>query len=143
MKTVEIERNEQRLFFITLSLLIAVVVAVLIFFHWLQRKKLTQSLQESVEANQRIISMISHDFRGTLNNVKLSLERLLSEDISRAEFDMVAKDLYRQSSDVALMFDSFVGWAIAQRGGYTPVKDTFDWGSAVNEVICVAEPLAK
>lgn len=143
MASIELDRNNMRLTFISISLFITIAVAVLIFYHWLQRKTLTQTLQESVEINQRIISMISHDFRGPLNNVKLSLELLQSNDLSKAEFDMLVKDLYRQSSDVALMFDSFVGWAIAQRGGYVPVKNTINWIDALEEAINISTPLAN
>lgn len=143
VKSLQLEQSNMRLMFISLSLVIVLILSIIIFFYWLQRKRLVTSLEDSLEINQRIISMISHDFRGPLNNVKLTLELLQSQDISPAEFAILSKDLYRQSADLALMFDSFVGWAISQRNGYIPSRIPFKWSDVVEEVISISLPLAK
>jgi len=143
VKSLQLEQSNLRLIFISLSLVILLVLSIIIFVYWLQRKRLVHSLEDSLEVNQRIISMISHDFRGPLNNVKLTLELLQSHDINAAEFAILSKDLYRQSADLALMFDSFVGWAISQRNGYVPSRIPFKWSDVVEEVISISMPLAK
>lgn len=143
LKSIEIERKNTRIGLITFALIFMVLIAGLIFFYWLQRRRLTAVLTESNEINQRIISMISHDFRGPLNNVKLTLELLQAEDMELDEFKVLSKDLYRQSADLALMFDSFVGWAIAQREGYVPSIDDFDWNEVISEAVNISEPLAR
>ena len=142
LKSLDIEQQNYRLLLTTFSLMVMFVLAVLIFFYWLQRKRMIQTLQEANDTNQRIISMISHDFRGPLNNVKLTLELLQSEDIEIGEFNVLTKDLYRQSADLALMFDSFVGWAISQRDGYNPINTQFQWRTVIEEVINISIPLA-
>ncbi|MEX2596649.1 MAG: tetratricopeptide repeat-containing sensor histidine kinase [Salibacteraceae bacterium] len=139
----ELERKNLRLLSITAGLIIALILAGLFYFYSVQHKKLMESVQESNEVNQRIISMISHDFRGPLNNIKLSLELVQSEDMDLSEFTVLAKDLYRQSSDVALMFDSFVGWAISQKDGYIPHKMAFKWSDVVNDAVSISTPLAN
>ncbi len=131
VKSLQLGQSNMRLIFISLSLVILLVLSIIIFVYWLQRKRLVHSLEDSLEVNQRIISMISHDFRGPLNNVKLTLELLQSHDINPAEFAILSKDLYRQSADLALMFDSFVGWAISQRNGYIPSRIPFKWSDVV------------
>ena len=143
LKSLEIEQQNNRFLLTSFALIIMVFVAGLIFFYWLQRKRMIRSLEESNEINQRIISLISHDFRGPLNNVKLTLELLQSSDIEMSEFMILSKDLYRQSSDLSLMFDSFVGWTISQRDGYVPAKIPFKWSDVVEEVISISQPLAK
>jgi signal transduction histidine kinase len=143
LKSLQLERTDTQMLFVTLALVIMFIVSGLIFFYWLQRKRMVRSLEESNEINQRIISMISHDFRGPLNNVKLTLELLQSDDIDMSEFAILSKDLYRQSAELALMFDSFVGWAISQRDGYNPARIPFKWSDVVEEVISISQPLAK
>ena len=143
VKSLQLEQSNMRVLFIGVGLIILLILSVIIFIYWLQRKRLVTSLEDSLEVNQRIISMISHDFRGPLNNVKLTLELLQSKDINAAEFAILSKDLYRQSADLALMFDSFVGWAISQRNGYIPSRIPFKWSDVVEEVISISKPLAK
>ena len=143
VKSLQLDQSNMRVLFIGVGLIILLILSVIIFIYWLQRKRLVTSLEDSLEVNQRIISMISHDFRGPLNNVKLTLELLQSKDINAAEFAILSKDLYRQSADLALMFDSFVGWAISQRNGYIPSRIPFKWSDVVEEVISISKPLAK
>jgi len=143
LKSLEIEQQRDRVMLATSALVIMAVVAGLIFFYWLQRMKMIHSLEESNAINRRIISMISHDFRGPLNNVKLTLELLQDGDMEMSEFLILSKDLYHQNSDLALMFDSFVGWAISQRDGYVPARIPFKWSDVVEEVISISQPLAK
>ncbi|MEQ9187772.1 MAG: tetratricopeptide repeat-containing sensor histidine kinase [Cryomorphaceae bacterium] len=143
LKSLEIEQKNNRILLTSFALLFMIFVSGLIFFYWLQRRSMIASLEESNMVNERIISMISHDFRGPLNNVKVTLELLQSKDMDINEFMIISKDLYRQSSDLSLMFDSFVGWAISQRDGYLPAKVSFKWSVIVDEVISLSEPLAK
>lgn len=141
-QALEIERKNLRIINVTIGLVLALILAGFFYYYWYQHLQMTRSLEEMNDVNQRIISMISHDFRGPLNNIKLSLELLQTEDMSRAEFATLSKDLYRQSSDVSLMFDSFVGWAISQKDGYMPSKLKFQWADVIEEVESISKPLA-
>lgn len=143
MKSLEIERKNLRIIGVSIGLFLALMLAGIFYYYWYQHLKLTRSLESSNEINQRIISMISHDFRGPLNNVKLTLELLQAGEMEKGEFDTLVKDLYRQSSDVSLMFDSFVGWAISQKDGYEPSEISFQWAEVIEEVVNISKPLAE
>ena len=143
MKSLEIERKNLRILGVSIGLFLALLLAGIFYFYWYQHLKFTRSLESSNEINQRIISMISHDFRGPLNNVKLTLELLQAGEMEKAEFNALVKDLYRQSSDVSLMFDSFVGWAISQKDGYEPSEISFQWAEVIEEVVNISKPLAE
>lgn len=141
-QALELERKNLRLINISIGLVLALILAGFFYYYWFQHLRMTRSLQDLNEVNQRIISMISHDFRGPLNNIKLSLELLQADDMDQAEFHTLTKDLYRQSSDVSLMFDSFVGWAMAQKDGYEPSRINFKWAEVIEEVESISKPLA-
>ncbi len=141
-QSLELERKNLRIINVSIGLALALMLAGFFYYYWYQHLRMTRTLEEMNAVNQRIISMISHDFRGPLNNIKLSLELLQSEEMNRAEFNTLAKDLYRQSADVSLMFDSFVGWAISQKDGYTPYKLKFQWADVLEEVESISKSLA-
>lgn len=143
LQALEIERNNTRLLMYSIGFVLILTFGLLIAIYWLSRRKLLHQLGAANADNQKIISMISHDFRGPINNIAVMLEMMQRGDLEKGEFEQLTKDLYRQSSDVSLMFDSFLGWAIAQSEGYKPQLSPCSWEEIVNEIVNLAEPVAR
>lgn len=143
LQKLEIQSQELKLIITSIGLAIACLLIALVTVFWINRRKLLRKLERSNENNERIIRMISHDFRGPVNNIRTMLEMLQNKEISATEFREFAKILYQQSASVSLLFDSFVGWASEQSAGYKPRLTTFNWEKLVQDVIDLQSPVAK
>ncbi len=141
--SLEIERSNLRINLISIAFLLSSALALMLAAFWMNRQRLLKKLEASNANNQKVIRMISHDFRGPVNNIQSMLELLHNREIDTSEFQELTKILYQQSSSVALLFDSFVGWAAEQSGGYKPTYTSFDWASLVDEVVDLHTPMAK
>lgn len=143
VQSLEIDRKNMRLLFYSIGFAVILAFGLLLTIYWFSRRQLLHQLEMANDDNQRIISMISHDFRGPISNIALMLEMMQRGDLEKDEFNQLTRDLYRQSSDISLLFDSFLGWAISQADGYEPNLTTFNWREVVEEMVSLAEPLAR
>ena len=89
-KNVELQKSRYALFAIVISAIIVLISSIVISVSWKQRQTAIKKQTEILSINQEIIRMISHDFRGPMNNIRVLMELLRSEEMTREEFDGVA-----------------------------------------------------
>jgi|GEM_PF-741867 len=125
------------------GMLVSFIFLIYVLYYWVARRKLLSKLQDLVTTQKRIIQMISHDFRGPINNIRMLFELMKQEELDDDEFEILSGDLYRQSAEVSLMFDSFVVWAMSQTNEYTPNNDEFVWSDMFDDVLRLMHTHAK
>ena len=95
------------------ALLLLVIVALLVYFYF-QKQKQNQLLSAIGHTKDRIFSIISHDLRGPLANIKALLTLMAGDYITAEEQKMLSTDLTR-SLDVTLStLDNLLIWAKGQ-----------------------------
>ena len=142
-KNIEIGQKNLRIFVTTAASFLLFVVVLLVLFYWYQRKRIMTRLEETNAINERVISMISHDFRGPMNNIRMMLELFRDDELTNEEFKMLSGKLYKQSSEVSLLYDSFVVWAVSQSKNYEPIVSNFKWGDIIEETIGLSRPIGE
>lgn len=142
-KNIALKKSQFALIAISITLIIVIISAIAITVSWKQRQSAIKKQTEILSINQEIIRMISHDFRGPMNNIRSLMELIRDESMSIQEFNEVSEIIYRQTCDISLMFETFVGWALSQSNNYTPKTEKTDWTENVQDVVNLLTPLAS
>lgn len=105
--------------FLALGLLILVVLVVIYFSNKTKEKNRLLSIEkEKVEKlnklNQKIFSVISHDFNGPLMSVNILLDVLKSKDYQKEEIEEYFFDISNQISQSKQILENLLSWARAE-----------------------------
>ncbi|MGB0721400.1 MAG: sensor histidine kinase [Gammaproteobacteria bacterium] len=79
-----------------------------------------EALERVSEDKTRLLSVIAHDLRGPVANLKGSLDLLHSGALSAEELRGMAGDLSHQTAHTLDMMDNTLGWAASQLKGIEP-----------------------
>ena len=128
--------NLQRIMGIVVSMLLLIASAAAYFFYRARKEKeeaykqLAQKQQEIENKNRelaqlnkmkdKMISVISHDFKSPLNTLDGALELLKNDALSREETHMLADKLQVQITQTTRFMENMVNWARGQLMGYQP-----------------------
>jgi two-component system sensor histidine kinase/response regulator len=141
-KNVALQKSQYALIALLITAFIVLISSVVISVSWKQRQTAIKKQSEILNINQEIIRMISHDFRGPMNNIRVLMELLRSDEMKREEFNEISEVIYNQTCEISLMFETFVGWALSQSDNYVPKTESTDWTDIVNGVVNLLDPLA-
>jgi signal transduction histidine kinase len=98
-------------------------------------KEQKNNLQKSNQIKDKLISIISHDFRSPLNSLEGILDLLAQGRISQEEMKVVARELRIKVSITTSLLDNLLNWAKNQMQGIKPNPETFDVLDLVNETV--------
>lgn len=84
----------------------------------LKVKERTHELEEMIAAKDQMFSIIAHDLRGPVSNVKGFLDLMVDtmEPHSRAEIDDYLRILHVNANATMVLLDNLLYWARSQRG---------------------------
>ncbi|MCW3084598.1 MAG: hypothetical protein JWP12_1964 [Bacteroidetes bacterium] len=129
--------------FVVLFLLVLVVVIIALFARQTAKRNTQLKLQkEEVERlnklNQKIFSVISHDFHAPLMSMNLLLKILKSLNYQKEDLDEYATDISNQISQSKLILENLLSWARAELNMQQPfpgMKISSNVHTVVEEVI--------
>lgn len=103
---------------ITIVLLLAVILLVASIFIVIQlRRKNGLIAQQNLEVqrlnalNRKIFSVISHDFKGPLQNLQATVEMTENEVLDTASFSMIANGIKHQIGQAQHILENLLSWA--------------------------------
>lgn len=103
----------------------------------------TAQLDEANAAKEKLFSVIGHDLRGPVGNVKQSLALLEDGTLSAEEFQDLQRDLSRGVDHVHASLENLMEWAAAQMGSlqprFEPIPVREAAGTALNLLSALAE----
>ena len=76
-----------------------------------QLKEKNEKLKQLHIQKNRLISIISHDFRGPLNSFSQFLEMYINKQITKEEFDAFAPEINQRISSTQKLIDNLMNWA--------------------------------
>ena len=92
-----------------------------------------KSLENSNKIKDKLISIISHDFRSPLNSLEGILDLLSGGQISPDEMKIIARDLRLKVNVTTSMLDNLLNWAKNQMQGIKPNPKPFDVSNFVQD----------
>ncbi|MGE0589965.1 MAG: ATP-binding protein [Cyclobacteriaceae bacterium] len=94
------------------------------------------------ETKNQLLSIIGHDMRGPINNIKTILEIIKDGRLSQSDQERVFKDLYKTISSVADTMNNMLSWASSQLKGLQINPGTIKLVSVVNDKVDFFTPSA-
>lgn len=92
-------------------------------------------LQRSNQIKDKLLSIISHDFRSPLNSLEGILDLMTQGRISADEMQMISKELRVKVNITTSLLDNLLNWAKSQMHGIKPNPTFFDMKSLVEDTL--------
>ncbi len=106
------------------GLFLVVIIAIFIFKNFIQKRRANRILAENIqeirmlnESKDKIFSIIAHDLRGPMGNMKAFLEFIISEHshYNQQEIINFIESIGQQSAAAFNILDNLLAWANSQR----------------------------
>lgn len=98
-------------------------------------EKQNEELNELNEAKNQLLSIVGHDMRGPIHNIKTILEIIKDGRLSPADQEKVFDNLYKTVGSVAETMDNMLTWASSQIKGLQIVQVHVDVAELVDETM--------
>jgi signal transduction histidine kinase len=134
---------------ITLSTFLIIIVSVFTFLLLKTRQQQriitaqNTQLQEAINIKDKIFSIIGHDLRSPIGNLKALLDMYLTNIISKDEFDIMATSLANQVEGLHTTMNNLLLWASAQMQHAQKKPEHFEVQDAVTETVHFYESVAQ
>lgn len=99
-----------------------------------------QQLEEVNNVKDKLFSVVSHDIKGPLSSLHLTLSLVKSGAISEAEFQQIAKDLDVRLIQTTEFIDNLLQWAKLQMHGESFEPGRVEIVEVVSEAVRLLEP---
>jgi signal transduction histidine kinase len=108
-----------------------------------QNHDLAQKSRELEKINQtknKLFSILGHDLRGPVGQVKTCIDFLLSGDIDKQEFDVLIQSLKKDIDGVYLTLNNTLKWSIAQMDGFKLNKKSITYSEMIDSTLNLISP---
>lgn len=122
-----------------LSMLISVLVAfpmgrlVNIYNHKLRKQ--TKEITKNDEVKSQLISILGHDIKSPLNNVRQILELIGSKQVSKKELEEISYQLLSDVDSTLALTNNLINWIKLQNKGFAPNIVEVNIKEIVQEII--------
>lgn len=107
-------------------------------------KQKNEELQNSNDVKDKLFSIISHDLRGPIGNLKMLFNLFEEGEISVSEIESVSGTLSKDINEMYTLIENLLYWAKSQMSkGIETNPVTIDLKKLVNENIALSEAQAK
>jgi signal transduction histidine kinase len=108
-----------------------------------QNHDLAQKSRELEKINQtknKLFSILGHDLRGPVGQVKTCIDFLLSGDLDKQEFDVLIQSLKKDIDGVYLTLNNTLKWSIAQMDGFKLNKKSITYSEMIDSTLNLISP---
>ncbi|QSE96176.1 sensor histidine kinase [Fulvivirga lutea] len=102
-----------------------------------------KEIRKNNEIKNQLISILGHDIKGPLNNVKKLLELANSDHITKEELQKVTSQLHSDVDSTLVLTNNLINWIKIQKIDFKPQHKYFKIKDIINETIDLYRPIAK
>ena len=102
-----------------------------------------KELEDLNKLKDKLLSIVSHDFRGPLNSLRGTLSLFLQGAISNDELNMLTKDLVEKLDNTYNLLENLLSWAKSQMQGMKVYIKEVDLKSISNTCVDLLSPIAS
>jgi signal transduction histidine kinase len=99
----------------------------------------SQQLQGMNETKNKLFSILGHDMRGPIAQVKSVVDMILAGHLEREEFDELLHVLNKDIDSVYFTLNNTLKWSMSQMDGFHVNKSVFDLSEVVNNSLKLLE----
>lgn len=143
----ENEKREQQLqnqnFILIGGILLVVFLLVIVIMNYRSRKKQAKlfdelkssndQLEELNEFKDKMLSIVSHDFRSPLSNLKTTIELSREDDLNKDDYKAIIQGLDDQLTSTQVFLQNILLWAKKQIRGYKVELEEFKFNEIVDK----------
>ncbi|HJV20183.1 MAG TPA: HAMP domain-containing sensor histidine kinase [Sediminibacterium sp.] len=135
--------------FANTALSVGMSALCLLYFKYQQNALLLQIREKNTELEamnknkEKLFSIVAHDLRSPVAQLKSALDLLNREYISPDEFREMTGKLTRQIDDMQLNLNDLLVWSRSQMAGIVPSPEKVPVRTVVEEIIALKTPLAN
>ncbi|REG90387.1 tetratricopeptide repeat-containing sensor histidine kinase [Algoriphagus antarcticus] len=100
-------------------------------------------LQAINQTKNKLFSILGHDLKGPVGQVKSILDLLIDGHLNQEEFDELIQNLKNDVDSVYFTLNNTLKWSVAQMEGFTLHKVNFNLSDVVNSTIKLIMPQLK
>lgn len=138
----KIETNKKLQLFLAIVTLMAISIAVFIFYNQRKTRRLNELITQQKKdleningVKDRIFTIISHDMRAPVNTL-ISFNHLLEDhDLSSEKIKRYAKEINKTLDHTSILMENLLNWSRSQLQGYKPNSHTHLLKNISNQVI--------
>lgn len=108
-----------------------------------QLSEKSHELEDLNKLKDRLLSIVSHDFRGPLNSLQGTLNLLLRGVLTQEEFKLLTHDLVEKLDHTSNLLDNLLNWARSQMQGMKVYPKMIDLKVIANDCIGLLSPIAE
>jgi two-component system, sensor histidine kinase and response regulator len=108
-----------------------------------QLKDKSHELEELNKLKDRLLSIVSHDFRGPLNSLQGTLTLLLRGALTQEEFRLLTHDLVEKLDHTSNLLDNLLNWARSQMQGMKVYPKTVNLKVIADDCVNLLSPIAE
>ena len=101
-----------------------------------------QELEELNKLKDKLLSIVSHDFRGPLNSLRGTLTLFLRGVISNEELNMLTESLVEKLDNTYNLLENLLNWAKSQMQGMKIYKKEIELKSISEDCVGLLSPIA-
>lgn len=103
----------------------------------------SHELEELNKLKDKLLSIVSHDFRSPLNSLKGTLQLLIDGIVDEEEFKILTRDLVDKLDHTSNLLDNLLNWARSQMQGTKAYPKYIDLRSITDECIVLLDAVAS
>jgi PAS domain S-box-containing protein len=103
----------------------------------------SHELEDLNKLKDKLLSIVSHDFRGPLNSLQGTLSLLLQGALTQDEFKMLTHDLVEKLDHTYNLLENLLNWAKSQMQGMKVYPKLVNVQAIANDCINLLAPIAK
>lgn len=100
-------------------------------------------LEKMNRLKDKLLSVVSHDFRSPLNSLRGTLNLFLQGAISNEELKMLSKDLVNKLDNTYNLLENLLNWAKSQMQGMQVYKNEIDLAELTRDTVKLLRPMAE
>lgn len=103
----------------------------------------SQELEDLNELKDKLLSIVSHDFRSPLNSLRGTLSLFLKGVISNEELNMLTEDLVEKLDNTYNLLENLLNWAKSQMQGMKVYAKNVDLKTISEDCVGLLSPIAE
>lgn len=103
----------------------------------------SMQLEEINQTKNKLFSILGHDLKGPVGQVKSIVDLLIDGHLNQEEFDELIQNLKKDVDSVYFTLNNTLKWSVAQMEGFKLQKVNFNLSKLVNSTIRLISPQLK
>lgn len=125
-----------------IAALIGYPLGILVTNYNVKLRNQNKQIKRSNDIKSQLISILGHDVKSPLNNIKKMLDLVVSQDINEQELKQISSLLHKDVDSTLTLTNNLINWIKVQKMDYMPQYKEFELKEILDETIGLYRSIA-